>query len=279
MSVAAALALLGGVARTGTLKERGITARQLASALADGKIVQVRRGVYAIPEAPDLVKHAAFHGGVPACTDAGAAMGLWILRSSGHCVWLGRAGQPGDGCQDCRIHWDRGTAVFGRLPPVQNVLLQIATCEDEETFFAAYESALRWSKISPGGIAWLWSRVPESLRRLMGIARSDADSGLESIVRLRLHRLGITVRTQVGIPGVGEVDIMIGDRLLIHCDGRENHEGEARRHRDLWRDAAAAALGYETLRFDYAMIVHDWPRVEAAILAKIAEGAHLRTPA
>ncbi len=33
---------------------------------------------------------------------------------------------------------------------------------------------------------------------------------------------------------------------------------------------------YETLRFDYAMIVHGWPRVEAAILAKIAEGAHFR---
>jgi len=47
-------------------------------------------------------------------------------------------------------------------------------------------------------------------------------------------------------------------------------------HKDLLRDARAAALGYETLRFDYALIIHDWPLVEAAILAKVTAGAHLR---
>ena len=30
------------------------------------------------------------------------------------------------------------------------------------------------------------------------------------------------------------------------------------RHKDLRRDANAAAWGYVTLRFDYAMVVHDW---------------------
>ncbi|MGW9627667.1 endonuclease domain-containing protein [Microbacterium sp. NPDC055521] len=174
------------------------------------------------------------------------------------------------------MHWDDGAAITGELPPVHNVLLQLSQCESEETFFAAYESALRLSKISPAGIAWLWRHIAVSSRWLLDIAHSDADSGLESIVRLRLHRLGIRVRTQVSVPGVGEVDIVIGDRLLIECDGRENHERETQRHKDLIRDAAAAARGYETLRFDYALIVHDWPRVEAAIVAKLRDGAHLR---
>lgn len=36
------------------------------------------------------------------------------------------------------------------------------------------------------------------------------------------------------------------------------------------RDAAASVLGYETLRFDYAQIVHAWPTVEAAVIAAVA---------
>lgn len=35
------------------------------------------------------------------------------------------------------------------------------------------------------------------------------------------------------------------------------------------RDAAASVLGYETLRFDYAQIVHEWPSVEAAVVAAL----------
>ena len=35
------------------------------------------------------------------------------------------------------------------------------------------------------------------------------------------------------------------------------------------RDAEAAAIGYETLRFDYSLVVFDWPRVERAVLARL----------
>ncbi len=41
------------------------------------------------------------------------------------------------------------------------------------------------------------------------------------------------------------------------------------RHKDLVRDAAASALGYETLHFDYSQIVFDWGSVQTAILAAL----------
>ena len=41
------------------------------------------------------------------------------------------------------------------------------------------------------------------------------------------------------------------------------------RHKDLVRDATASKLGYETLRFDYAQVVHDWPAVQDSILAAL----------
>lgn len=113
-----------------------------------------------------------------------------------------------------------------------------------------------------------------------------ASTALASLGRMartaELRSRGVTaaelsraVREGEHIAGVGEVDLVIGDRLLIEADGRENHEREHERAKDLRRDASAASAGYTTLRFTYAMIVADWPLVEAAIIGAMARGAHL----
>ena len=49
------------------------------------------------------------------------------------------------------------------------------------------------------------------------------------------------------------------------------------RHKDLVRDASLPP-GYETLRFDSALVLHDWPTVEAAIVAQSLQTCR-RTPA
>lgn len=281
-----ALVSSGRLARTSTLRERGVSAGEIARALTTGEIRQVRLGVYAMPDADPAVIHAAQHGGAVGCVTAGRMHGLWMLDDTDELhVWHGHAGNPhGCGRPGCRprSHWDDGSAELGVLPPLRNVLLQIAICAGEETFFAALESGLRQTMVTLQDLKWLEHRLPGHLRWLLGFARADADSGLESLVRLRLHGLGITVRTQVRIAGVGEVDFVIGDRLIIEADGTSNHDDRSigahrpsLRHKDLQRDARAAARGYETLRFDYAMIIHHWDVVQAAILAKIAAGAHL----
>lgn len=285
-----ALADIGPIARARDLRARGVTSREITRASAAGEIIRVRRGVYASPDADDSWIHAAQHGAVPCCVLAGRMLGLWMLEDSDDLhLWFGHAGNPRP-CErrSCELHrhWDDGESTLGDLPPVRNVLLQIAQCAEEETFFCALESALRKPMLHVGDLRWLAERVPPHLRWLLGFARTDADSGLESLIRLRLHKLGISVRTQVRIDGVGEVDFVIGDRLIIEADGKQNHDDDhdgdddqrprtSLRHKDLMRDARAAALGYETLRFNYAMIVHDWPTVVAAIVARIAAGAHL----
>lgn len=104
---------------------------------------------------------------------------------------------------------------------------------------------------------------------MVDFARDDADSGLESLLRFRLRPYGISLQSQVDIPGVGRVDFVLGDRVIIEVDGKLNHEAPPMRHKDLVRDAIAAGLGFTTLRFDYALVVHDWPSVLAAILTTI----------
>lgn len=266
----AVLRELGRMARTSELKRREVTEAELTRAVRAGDVIRARQGVYALPDTPADLVHAATHGGTIGCCTAGSMHGLWILEipAEPH-VWMGTAGTPRIRCTECRIHWDAGTVTVGELPPVANVLLQIAVCAGDDTFFAALESALRQSLLAPGDVAWLWKHLPVRMRWLVGFARADADSGLESLIRLRLHRIGISVRTQVMIPGVGEVDFVIRDRLIIEADGRANHDGHALRVKDLRRDAAAAAQGYQTLRFTYEMIVHDWPAVEAAIVGAL----------
>ncbi|WP_241245785.1 DUF559 domain-containing protein [Microbacterium sp. 4R-513] len=146
------------------------------------------------------------------------------------------------------------------------ILRQILSCRGIEEFFVALESALNRGLITPAGIAWLRQKTNDAGRDAIDFARPDADSGLESLLRWRLRRHGLSIRAQVSIVSVGRVDFLIGERVIVEVDGRGNHAGAERRHNDLVRDANAAAWGYVTLRFDYALVVHDWETVELAIL-------------
>ncbi|MFS6529895.1 type IV toxin-antitoxin system AbiEi family antitoxin domain-containing protein [Microbacterium aurugineum] len=273
---ASVLHVLGRMARTSELRQRGVTGAELARAVRTGELTRPRQGVYALPDTPEAWVHAASHGGTIGCAQAAAAHGLWVLAlPSVHHVWMGNAGTPRSACEDCVMHWDEGRVRVGEAAPVSNALLQVASCCGEDAFFVALESALRRSLLSPGALAWLRRHLPTSMRWLVAFARADADSGLESLIRLRLHRIGVHVRTQVHIHRVGEVDFVIGERLILEADGRENHARERERSKDLRRDAEAAAAGYTTLRFTYELIIDDWPLVEAAIRGALARGAHL----
>ena len=196
--------------------------------------------------------------------------GIWVLDDS--CalhVWVGpdHHARPHDDCS-CVSHFYRGTPPLGRAD-LATALIHLYRCQGDEAFFASYESAWRKSLLSRPVRDRIRAALPRTARWLVDLARPDADSGLESLLRLRLHLLGIRLDCQVRVPGVGIVDFVVAGRLIIEADGKENHDGSTKRHKDLRRDAAASALGYETLRFDYAQIVHDWPAVQTAILAAL----------
>lgn len=273
---ASVLGALGRMARTSELRRRGVSRDELSRAVHSGEVLRPRQGVYTLPDTAEAWIHAASHGGTVGCAQAAAAHGLWVLElpSTNH-IWMGAAGTPRSQCDACVLHWDEGHVRVGEAAPVPNALVQIAACCGEDAFFTALESALRQSLLSPAGLIWLRGHLPTSMRWLVAFARADADSGLESLIRLRLHRIGISVRTQVHVSGVGEVDLVIGDFLIVEADGRENHAREKERSKDLRRDAAAAAAGYTTLRFTYELIVDEWHLVEAAIRGAVARGAHL----
>lgn len=269
------LTMFGGWARTWELLHHGVSRRSLTDAVKEGAILRVREGWYISPDAPPGVAQAIAHGGIPGCFSAAASFGIWVPPHEGGVhVWMnpGHHARKHEECR-CVSHWDLPRVEGARSTAVEHCVLQIAQCAGDEAFFVCLESALNQALIGPIGLRWLRDMLPRSQRPVFDLAGESADSGIESIFRYRCHLLGIRMRSQVGIPTVGVVDFVIGDRLIVEIDGRENHDGPSARHKDLVRDAHAAAAGYETLRFDYALIMHDWAIVEAAVTAKIASGA------
>jgi very-short-patch-repair endonuclease len=261
------------------LRSRGLTRRGIEAALRSGELIRLRVGVYASPNSCRAARTAALHGGSLACVTAAQHVGIWV-RDFGEelHVWMRAHGHvaPHADCA-CISHWDGGPAAdsFG-IPSVPRILLQISRCTTVEEFFAAVESALNQRLLGRAGRRWLRERVDRACQDAVDFAGSDAQSGLESLVRWRLRRFGLQIRSQVAIVGVGIVDLLIGERLIVELDGSRNHDDATHRHKDLARDAGAAIWGYVTLRFDYAMVVHDWPTVEHAILAAVASGRHRR---
>lgn len=265
----------GGVATFVALRTAGLSRRRIETAVATGGLVRIRRGIYARRGTCADVRVAAAHGGVPACISAARHLGLWVLADDDRVhVWLGGHGHRHvhEGCA-CIEHWD-ADAEDSAVPAVPRILRQILRCRGVEAFFVALESAMHQQLITRTGIAWLRAAGTEAAREAIAFARADAESGLESLFRWRMRDIGVRMRSQVTIVSVGRVDFLVGERLIVELDGAANHDGSSHRHRDLVRDAHAAAWGYVTLRFDYALVVHDWETVRLAILGHLDRALH-----
>jgi very-short-patch-repair endonuclease len=307
---------LGGVARTKDLTAGGVSRQSLATAVRRGDLIRLREGVYVHPDTPGDIRNAVLHGGALGCLSRAKEAGLWILEEpstlhvalpkSGHFreyahepmrdaemgnKGKGTVGKCGTGKGDarkrdaeeeasengctCKVHWS-DTRAHGGMQALYEAIAAMLVCLGEEHFFVALESAMRKRLIDSAQLARLRSRISKKHHWLVDFARWNADSGLESLLRLRLRALGLSLTSQVKVPGVGLVDFVLGDRLIIEVDGKPNHVGVSERHKDLVRDVIATAHGFDTLRFDYALVIHDWEMVEAAILAKVEFGLHRR---
>ena len=93
-----------------------------------------------------------------------------------------------------------------------------------------------------------------------------ADSLLEVLANTAFCRAGLYVRRHVEIPGVGEVDFLIEDFLVVETDG-ESHLAPQQVKKDRGRNNASVVAGYLVLRFGYDLVVHHPERMLAQVLA------------
>lgn len=260
------------------LRRNGTSRREIDLALARGQLTRVRKGVYVTQSTCEDVETAAAHGGVIACATALRHAGCAVWRAEGVHVWLGRAGRrrEHEGCE-CIEHWSHGLPAERHEPaPLVLALWQLFECAGSEAFFVSLESALHQDLLDPQGLRWLARTLPTSGRSLCGFAHAKSESILESLFRVRMRWLGWRVVAQAVVSGVGRVDFLIDGWLIVELDGRLGHALEADRHKDLTRDAKAAALGYSTLRFTSRMVFQNWEFVEETVTAKLFAGPRRR---
>ena len=82
MNTADFLASRGGLANTADLGRAGFTRYRIGSAWAEGTIVRIRRGHYALPGEASALRGACEAGGVLTCVSAAPSYVLWTLLAT-----------------------------------------------------------------------------------------------------------------------------------------------------------------------------------------------------
>lgn len=139
----------------------------------------------------------------------------------------------------------RGGAIAATTSKAHDLVLQ-SRLWSSRAAVATLDSSLRLGVIGEHELGELFRRLPRRYRILRRLIDARAESGPESLVRLMLRRLGCRFDLQVRIAGVGRVDLLVADWLIIECDSEARHGTWEDRKRDLRRDQEAAKLGYVT---------------------------------
>lgn len=268
------------------LRALGCTPYELKRAVVRGEVLRPRQGWYCSPHLDASIVQALRVGGRLGCSSAARHHGLWVRGTRLHVDVVRGAARLRDP-NDCRrrtggrrvhlltVHWRDARDTGGRLAVgVLDALIGMTTCESPELVVAAADSALRRNLITGSEWSAATTSLPRRLRHLLARVDPASESITESVARFRLQALGIDTRRQVRIPGVGFVDLLIGDALVIELDGKEWHVDEDRFEKDRLRDALLSIRGYRVLRFSYKQVFERWSEVRAAIEASIGRNDH-----
>ncbi|MGV9825918.1 DUF559 domain-containing protein [Gordonia sp. NPDC003429] len=278
-----------GVYTWAELTRNGMTQSELRRALAAGDCLRLRRGWYATRTADPLAVEAVRNGGALSCVSALSKYGVWIPPGLGELHIRG--------CSQSHRRWpSRFCRQFGRPESVHHAvddpltaLRHAIRCLDHEGVIVVCDSMLNRRRRYDRGrlrsvdeslvptaadIRSVFDGAPRSLVTCLDRCDDRSMSGTETMVRERLRSRGIAVRVQVHIPGLGHVDLVVGDRLVVEVDSVAHHTGEVNYTEDRRRDRAAARQGYLRMPFTYEDVVYRWRETEQDILYAVHNGHH-----
>lgn len=257
---------------TRELRDRGISERALARMLGDGSLRRVRRGWYATQGADPDVGVAIRAGGSLTCVSALRKLGVWVLPDARLHVAVGR-GAVVRADPSIVLHWqrERSSAVVHTAADSLGWALRCLSTRDA---VVVADSAVHGQVLAEEEVIAICGGSARG-RKVAALLDPAAESGLETIARLALRSRRVSLRSQVQIAGIGRVDLLIGDRLVLELDGREWHDRPGDFERDRARDRALVAAGYVVMRVSYRQVMTEWPRIEAQILALVRRREHL----
>lgn len=264
-----------GVMQTAALLRTGWSRARIDRAVRAGRLHPLRRGWFAAPDADQDAVRAVRAGGALSCISALVKHDVWVPEHHELHVRPARSGSvrhsPGlRTCFGLRSEHAPTTAVDS----VPVALASALRCQSFENCVVLIDSVLNKELMTVDDVATVVRRLHGNNRRLLKACNPLAQSGTETMARLRLLAQGYQVEVQVPIAGVGWVDLMIGDRLVIEIDSVKHHTSLENYRKDRARDRRLKALGYRVLRLTYQDVVHGWAEVEQDIAAMVARNEH-----
>lgn len=254
------------------LRRAGWTRDRLADALASGQLRRVRRGWYVDASVAPAVASASAAGGRLTCTDALRLGGVWVLPAPEIHVRISR-GTSGRAAPGVRRFWTDERLRPG-VDDLAAALRHAVDCLDLRAMVVVADSVLNRGLLSWSGLEALLDARPR-WRSVARLADPRAESGAETLVRLAMRRHRLRVTPQVVIDGVGRVDLLVGQRLIIEVDGYEWHGDRAAFERDRARDRELVRRGYAVMRVSYRQALGDLDQVMLGVLDVVRRREHL----
>lgn len=253
------------------LRATGATRADIRRALEAGALIRPRRGWYADASTPAAVLAACRVGGALSCISALDLAGAWVLESPGPHVRVS-SGVDVTRMRSSVLHWTSERVTPG-VDSLDDALRWATTCLDFRALVVAVDSLAHRRLLSASRIRSVLLGSARG-RRVLAAHDPRCESGIETLVRLALRRLRIVVRTQVQIAGVGRIDFLIGERLVVEADGYEWHSDPVAFERDRARDRELVRRGYVVVRASYRQVLDDLDGVVLAIRDVIARRDH-----
>ena len=249
----------GGCERTVRL---GLSPRapEIRRGLDSGRVVRVARGLLALPGAPDAVVSARAAGAALTCVSALDAYGLPLLSrpTATHLALASHQCAPREGNLAARavLHWGvhapRPVQVGPPLVAVVDALWHAMRCLPPAEAVAAIDAAVHRRLTTVEELSALRPRAGVvRFDRLLARVDGRAESLSESFARLALRAAGLRVEPQAAVPGVGRVDLLVEDHVVVELDGFAYHGDRTAFRDDRRRDRTLQLLGYAVLRFPF----------------------------
>jgi very-short-patch-repair endonuclease len=281
-SAAAVVAAFGGIATRAQILAAGLTGSDITAAVRRGEMRRVRRAHYATPEASRDAVDAVRVGGRLCGVSAARSYGLWagfddtvhvaVTRNASRLrvIREGAGTTPDIGDRSVAIHWvEIARSRECWRVSLHDCLRQVVAWSDRETALACLDTAVESAGVTPEALRTVFVAEAPISRLRAADARPGSGSGYESIVARRLEMIGLRVRQQVWIPGVGRVDGVIDDILVLEIDGLEHHFTREAFEEDRRRDSVRTSLGIPGIRISTRRIRDDWDGCVADILAAL----------
>lgn len=237
-------------------------------------MLQLGRGLFCLPGTESTwITEAVRRSAVLSCGAAAQHHGLDVFGHVGlHLVASG----PREVRRSTVFH-RRQVDCDARVTTLRQTLVDCCRCLPVGQAVSVLDSAVRQGRVDLDELAALVPQRGRWARRLRDTVRlvdPQAQSVLESAARVLFVTAGIgPVQSQVEVPCVGWVDLVVAGWLVIEVDGYAVHRGRFREDRR--RDAELVRQGFVVLRFTY----DDLERRPEWVLAVVRETLALGSPA